>query len=360
MKKIRVLIIDDSALVRQMLTEFLSADPAIEVVGVAADPYIAREQIKDLNPDVLTLDVEMPRMDGLTFLRNLMRLHPMRVVMVSSLTASGAEVTLEALELGALDYVSKPRIGIAEGLKEYRAEIVDKVKAAAAARIGAVEDALQRAEVRRSSAVRTRPALGASFRTTNSVLAIGASTGGTEAILELISSLPGDTPGTVITQHIPAAFSEAFARRVDASSSMTVQEAEDGRQILSGHAYVAPGDRHLLVEKSGTRYICRVNQDPPVNRHRPSVDVMFGSVARSVGRNGVGVLLTGMGQDGAVGLGEMRAAGARTIAQDERTSVVWGMPRAAVRMGAAESVLPLQGIPGKILNLMEEDRGDHV
>ncbi len=352
-KRIRVLVVDDSAVMRQLLAEILGAAPDIEVVGTAPDPYVAREKIKRLNPDVLTLDVEMPRMDGLTFLRNLMRLRPMPVVMVSSLTAQGAEETLEALELGAVDFVTKPAVDVAHGMRAYAETLVEKVRAAAGARVRRL--ALARAPAPRHSAdavlARARPPR--ALRTTHRIVAVGASTGGTEAVRELLAGLPPDAPGIVIAQHIPAAFSGPFARRLDGACALVVREAEDGAPILPGHAYVAPGDRHLLVERSGARYHCRLSDGAPVNRHRPSVDVLFRSVAQAAGPNAVGVLLTGMGEDGARGLLEMREAGARTLAQDEATSVVWGMPGAAVRMGAAEEVLPLGRIAARALELAQ-------
>ena len=352
---IRVLIVDDSALVRQMLSEILGSDPGIEVVGVAQDPYIARSKIKQLDPDVLTLDVEMPRMDGLTFLANLMRLRPMPVVMVSSLTEKGAEVTLRALELGAVDFVAKPKIDLVHGLEAYRDEIVAKVRMAAGVRVHALEarsgPAPEPPPRRSADAVLPRTGGPRHFRTTDRIVAVGASTGGTEAIKEVLLGLPPDAPGMVITQHIPEAFSAAFARRMDASAAMTVCEAADGQQILPGHVYIAPGDRHLLVRRNGARYECRLHDGPPVNRHRPAVDVLFRSVAEAAGPNAVGVLLTGMGDDGAQGLLELRQAGAATIAQDEATSVVWGMPGEAVRRNAAEQVLPLGRIAARVLEI---------
>jgi two-component system chemotaxis response regulator CheB len=343
-KKIRVLIVDDSALVRQMLTKMLDSDPEIEVVGAAHDPYAAREKIKTLDPDVLTLDVEMPKMDGVTFLANLMRLRPMPVVMVSSLTDRGAEVTLRALELGAVDFVSKPKIDVAHTLEDYRDEIVSKVKIAARARVQAIAEARSttvpiQVPPRHSADVILKRSGPAVFRTTDRLIAIGASTGGTEAIKEILIRMPADAPGIVISQHIPEAFSKPFAARMNRESDMTVCEAVDGQQILPGHVFIAPGNRHLLVMRDGARYVCRLNDGPPVNRHRPSVDVMFRSVAQSAGRNAIGVILTGMGDDGARGLAEMHEAGAFTIAQDEKTSVVWGMPSEAIRLGGVDQVV---------------------
>jgi len=336
--------VDDSALIRKLLTKLLAEDPGIEVVGSAADPYAAREKIKALRPDVLTLDIEMPRMDGLAFLRKLMRLRPMPVVMVSSLAEQGADVTLDALELGAVDYVTKPKIDVANTFSDYAQEIRAKVKAAATARIRPYREI--RTVPPRLAADVILAGTGSSrhFKTTDKIIALGASTGGTEAIRVLLEMMPPDAPGMVISQHIPEAFSQPFAERMDRISAMTIKEAEDGDLILPGHAFIAPGNSHLLVERDGARYRCRLSDGPPVNRHRPSVDVMFRSVAQSVGPNAIGALLTGMGEDGAVGLGEMRATGAFTIAQDEKTSVVWGMPRAAVRLGNADVVLPLDDI----------------
>jgi two-component system chemotaxis response regulator CheB len=353
----RVLIVDDSALVRQILTEMLSADPEIEVVGSASDAHVAREKIKSLNPNVITLDVEMPRMDGVTFLRNLMRLRPMPVVMVSSLTEHGAEVTLDALALGAVDYLPKPKIDIAATLKDYSEELTEKVKTAARARVRALDparhDALTVKASRGADAV--IPAGGAprTLRTTDRIIAIGASTGGTEAIKDVLMGFPPDAPGIVIAQHIPPAFSGAFAKRMDACCPMTVYEAKDGQQILPGHVYIAPGDRHLLVARDGARYVCRLDGGSDVNRHKPSVDVLFRSVAQNAGRNAIGVLLTGMGKDGARGLKEMSEAGSPTIAQDEATSVVWGMPGEAVAIGAAQRVLPLGEIATAVCRLSE-------
>lgn len=354
MNKIRVLIIDDSALIRQMLTDILNTAPDIEVVGTAADPYIAREKIKSLSPDVLTLDVEMPRMDGLTFLGNLMRLRPMPVVMVSSLTQQGAETTLQALELGAVDFVSKPVNDLAATFHEYAEEICAKIRIAANAKV--------RALLRSRSIPQVPPKYSADeilsktppreLRTTEQLIAIGASTGGTEAIKEVLLMMPADSPAIVITQHIPEAFSEPFAKRMDAACRMKVYHAEDGMQIIPGHVYIAPGGKHLLIERSGARYYCRLSDGPPVNRHRPSVDVLFRSVAQHAGKNAIGIILTGMGDDGAKGLKEMHDSGAATIAQDEQTSIVWGMPGEAVKLGAAEHILPLTKIAGKALALV--------
>ena len=358
-RRIRVLIVDDSALVRRILTELLSADPQMEVVGTATDAYMARDKIKQLNPDVITLDVEMPKMDGLTFLRNLMRLRPMPVVMVSSLTEHGAEITLDALAVGAVDYLPKPKIDLAATLGDYAEELCTKIKTAARARVRrysspSTPSGIAAVEPRYSAdAVLPKTAAPRQFRTTDRIIAIGASTGGTEAIKDVLIQLPADTPGIVIAQHIPKAFSTPFARRMDACCQMTVYEAEDGQQILPGHVYIAPGDRHLLVVRDGARYVCKLDDGPPVNRHKPSVDVLFRSVAQQAGRNAIGAILTGMGKDGAAGLKEMRDAGSPTIAQDEATCVVWGMPREAVALGAAVQVLALHEIPARLRVLAE-------
>ena len=354
--KIRVLIVDDSALVRQILTEILAADPEIEVVGVASDAHVAREKIKLLNPDVITLDVEMPKMDGVTFLRNLMRLRPMPVVMVSSLTEHGADVTLDALAMGAVDYLPKPKIDLAATLKDYGEQLTEKVKMAARARVRPLDPQRPMPQPKPSYGADAIIPAGAPprhLRTTDRIIAIGASTGGTEAIKEVLMGFPPDTPGVVVAQHIPKAFSGPFAKRMDQCCQMTVYEAQDGQQILPGHVYIAPGDRHLLIIRDGARYVCRLDDGTPVNRHKPSVDVLFRSVAQNVGRNAIGMLLTGMGKDGARGLKEMRDAGSPTIAQDEATSVVWGMPGEAVSIGAAEKVLPLGEIANATTRLSE-------
>lgn len=340
---IKVLIVDDSALIRQLLAKILNSDPDIEVVGAAPDPYVAREKIKQLNPDVLTLDIEMPKMDGVTFLRNLMRLRPMPVVMVSTLTDTGADVTLQALELGAVDYISKPKINVSEGMQAYAAEIIEKVKIAAKAHVKGSN--LPTPKQRDLSQIAARH----HFKTTDMIIAIGASTGGTEAIKDVLCQLPPSTPGIVITQHIPAAFSQSFSERINQNSALQVTQAENGQQILPGHAYLAPGDRHLEVVRDGARFVCRLLDTEPVNRHKPSVEVMFHSVAKNVGANALCVLLTGMGDDGSDAMGEMRAAGAPTIAQDEASSVVWGMPGEAVKRGHADDVLPLHNIAERIL-----------
>ncbi len=346
MSRIRVLIVDDSALIRKLLTELLSSDPSLEVVGTAPDPYVAREKIKQLQPDVLTLDVEMPRMDGLTFLRNLMRLRPMPVVMISTLTEKGAEVTLQALALGAVDFVAKPKLDVSQTIEEYREEIIDKVKAAAKARV-------QQLSAGQATARPLVLGAGVALRTTNQVIAFGASTGGTEAIRDVLSMMPADSPPIVIVQHIPELFSSSFAARLDSACAVHVTEAKDGQTLLPGHAVVAPGGRHLEVFRDGARYACRVFAGERVNRHIPSVDVLFHSVADHVGSNAIGIMLTGMGNDGAQGMLAMRDAGAYTLAQDEKSSVVWGMPGSAVRLGAVDEVLSLQKIAPRLMDLLQ-------
>lgn len=352
MEKVRVLVVDDSALVRKLMSTMLACDPAIEVVGTAADPLIAREKIKQLNPDVLTLDVEMPRMDGLTFLENLMRLRPMPVVMVSSLTVEGAEVTLRALEIGAVDFFAKPDHDLINRFSESAQEICEKVKHAARTRPRA-RTTVNKPEVSRSlcaDAVLPRAQAPCSGRG-SSIMAIGASTGGTEAIRVVLESMPADAPPILVAQHIPAAFSRPFAMRMDRCSAMSVCEALDGQPIQRGHAYIAPGGQHLLLMWDGSKYVCRLHDGPAVNRHKPSVDVLFRSMAAGAGADSIAVLLTGMGDDGARGLLELRQAGAATLVQDEETSVVWGMPGSAWRLGAAGEMQPLEHVASRLLEL---------
>ncbi|MGH8084443.1 MAG: protein-glutamate methylesterase/protein-glutamine glutaminase [Lysobacter sp.] len=336
---VKVLVVDDSALVRQLIPGLLAGDPDIEVVGTAADPFIARDKIKRLAPDVLTLDVEMPRMDGLTFLQNLMRLRPMPVVMVSSLTERGAAVTLDALGLGAVDFVAKPRLNVARGLAEYAGLLREKVKQAARANVAPLSP---RQAPPRSAGL-------SHYRTTDRLLAIGASAGGTEAIRHVLAAMPADAPAIVIAQHIPAAFSRKLAERLDKHSRMTVAEAVDGQPLLAGHAYLAPGGRHLRVQRNGARWQCRLDEDDLVRGHRPSVDVLFESLARQAGGNASAALLTGMGDDGARGLLALHEVGATTIAQDRASSVIWGMPGAAVALGAAQQVLSLECVADALL-----------
>jgi len=352
---IKVLIVDDSALIRDLLTQILGDDPDIEVVGTARDPYVARRKIKQLTPDVLTLDFEMPRMDGLTFLDNLMRLRPMPVVMISSVTEHGAETTLRALELGAVDYIAKPEVDIAKGIKGYAEEIVSKVKVAAEARVRNLDDRNRSNKdvVQRGIADSAKRAIrddGEKNRS-DQIIGVGASAGGTEAIADVLRHLPPDMPAIVVTQHIPAAFSRPFAARINRICQLDVAEAKDGEKLVRGRVYIAPGDRHLEIKKSGAGYVCRLNDGPLVNRHKPAVDVMFNSLAKSVGSNAIGIVLTGMGKDGAAGLEAMKKLGAITLVQDEKSSVVWGMPKEAVRRGVVDEVLSLRSMPKRIVEL---------
>lgn len=348
MSKIRVLTVDDSALMRQVLATLLAKDPEIQVIGSAPDPYIAREKIKALNPDVLTLDVEMPKMDGITFLEKLMRGHPMPVVMVSSLTEAGCQTTLRALELGAVDFITKPKIDLREGMEDIAQDLIAKVKAAAAANMKRLIGE-KRTVSSVAATVSGQASSYAMIKTTDTIIAIGSSTGGTEAVKDLLETLPPNTPPILITQHMPERFTKTWADRLNSLCRISVKEAQDGDSVLSGHALVAPGGYHMTLERSGARYTVRINQDPPVNRHRPSVDVMFASVARYAGANAVGVILTGMGNDGAKEMLTMKQAGAFTIAQDEASCVVFGMPKEAIKAGAVEKVLPLNDIAGAVL-----------
>jgi two-component system chemotaxis response regulator CheB len=353
MTKIKVVIVDDSALIRSVMKEIIGKQPDMEVVGVAPDPIVARELIKQTNPDVLTLDVEMPRMDGLDFLERLMRLRPMPVVMVSSLTERGSEITMRALELGAVDFVTKPKLSIQSGMQEYAELIADKIRAAAKARVRA----------------RTIPAAGAPqggealpmlrnpLTSSEKLIIIGASTGGTEAIKEFLMQMPSDCPGILITQHMPEGFTTSFARRLDSLCRISVKEAAGGERVLPGHAFIAPGHSHLLLARSGANYVTQLDQGPPVNRHRPSVDVLFRSAAQFAGKNAVGVILTGMGKDGAAGMLEMRNAGAQNFAQDEASCVVFGMPREAIAVGAAHEVGPLTSLPRMVLDYLAAHGG---
>ena len=361
MEKIRLLIIDDSALIRTMLTKIFESSDAIEVVGTAADPIIARDKIKKLKPDVLTLDIEMPRMDGLTFLRNLMRLRPMPVIMISALTEKGAAVTLDALAIGAVDFVAKPKVDVANTLQTYADDLIEKVKAAAKANIRSEASSVNK-KTSHITAAEITAKLSADvviqsatpkkhFATTEKIIALGSSTGGTEAVKTVVRGLPRTTPAIVISQHLPIAFSASFAKHVDEVTEMKACVAEEGQVIRPGHIYIAPGDKHLLIVRSGARYVCQLNDGPLVNRHKPSVEVMFRSVAQNVGSNAIGVMLTGMGGDGAVAMKEMRDAGSINIIQDEASSVVWGMPGEAYRQGAAHYVQPLDQVAAQILAL---------
>ena len=352
MNKTRVVVVDDSALVRSLLAEIINRCGDMECVGAAADPLVAREMIRELDPDVITLDVEMPRMDGIDFLSKLMRLRPTPVVMVSTLTDRGAEVTLRALELGAIDFVTKPKIGVADGIRLLASDITDKIRIAAQAQLrrpatpaaGMAHAPAEPAHVGRLS--------------TEKLIFIGASTGGTEATKELLLGLPADAPAVMITQHMPPGFTKSYATRLDALCRMTVKEAEDGERVLPGHAYIAPGGLHLAVERSGTNYVARVLASDPVNRHRPSVEVLFLSAARVVGRNALGVMLTGMGADGASAMKAMRDAGSWNVVQDEASCVVFGMPREAIAADAADEVLPLARIaPALLARLRSVDNG---
>jgi two-component system chemotaxis response regulator CheB len=347
MKMIKVLIVDDSALIRSVMKEIIGSQPDMEVVGVAPDPLVARELIKQTNPDVLTLDVEMPKMDGLDFLEKLMRLRPMPVVMVSSLTERGSEITMRALELGAVDFVTKPKISIQSGMREYTDLIADKIRAASRARIKA-----RTLPVPGAVAPGALPALRNPLTSSEKLIIIGASTGGTEAIREFLMQMPSDCPGILIAQHMPEGFTSSFARRLDTLCKISVREAAGEERILPGHAYIAPGHSHLLLARSGANYVTRLEQTDPVNRHRPSVDVLFRSTARSAGKNAVGVILTGMGKDGAAGMLEMKQAGSYNFAQDEASCVVFGMPREAIALGAAHEVGALQALPGMVLNYL--------
>lgn len=334
---IRVLVVDDSAVVRRVLSDALSAAPGIEVVGTAADPYAARDKIAALRPDVLTLDVEMPRMDGLTFLEKLMAAHPLPVVVVSSLTPASSSMALRALDLGAVGVVCKP--GSQFSIPDVARDVVHQVRAAALAKL---KPRGERPAPRASAAPKPAP----SFVTTRKILAIGASTGGPRAIEDVLTQLPPAGPGTIIVQHMPVQFTAEFAKRLDSLCAMRVAEATDGEEVLAGKALVAPGGRHMLLQRVGATYVVRLKDMPAVNHHRPSVDVMMHSVAKAAGANAVGVILTGMGSDGARGLLAMREAGAHTIAQDEETSIVYGMPKEAAALGGAAQVLPLEEIAG--------------
>ena len=348
MKKTRVLVVDDSALVRSLLAEIIGRQADMECVGAANDPLVAREMIRELSPDVITLDIEMPKMDGIEFLSRLMRLRPMPVVMISTLTERGAEITMRALELGAVDFVAKPRIGLADGIRELSTQIVEKIRIAAGAHV-------RRAAVTRPDVAAISPELEKGVRklgriSTEKIVFIGASTGGTEAIREILVKLPADSPGIVITQHMPPGFTTSFAARLNTLCQITVREAIDGERVLPGHAYIAPGGKQFWVDRSGANYICVVRDGEPVNRHRPSVDVLFRSAARVAGPNAFGVMLTGMGADGAAAMREMKDAGSYNFVQDEASCIVFGMPREAILHGAADEVLPLSAIADALLS----------
>jgi two-component system chemotaxis response regulator CheB len=357
MAKTRVVVVDDSALVRSLLAEIINRQSDMECVGAAADPLVAREMIRNLNPDVITLDVEMPRMDGIDFLGKLMRLRPMPVVMVSTLTERGADVTMRALELGAVDFVAKPKIGVADGLRQLADDITDKVRVATRAQLRrpSASAAPSAAPGHATSAAAPIAQLGR--LSTEKIVFIGASTGGTEATKEVLTTLPPDCPAVMITQHMPAGFTRSYAARLDGLCRIRVAEARDGERVLPGHAYIAPGGLHLSVERSGANYIARVQDGEPVNRHKPSVEVLFKSAARIVGQNALGIMLTGMGADGAKAMKEMRDAGSYNLVQDEASCVVFGMPREAINAGAAHEVLPLGQISTKLIERLRSTSG---
>ncbi|HEU0187606.1 MAG TPA: chemotaxis response regulator protein-glutamate methylesterase [Gallionellaceae bacterium] len=341
--KIKVLIIDDSALIRSVLKEVINSFPDMEAVGAASNPLQAREMIKTFNPDVLTLDVEMPHMDGLTFLDKLMRLRPMPVLMVSSLTERGSEAALRALELGAVDFLPKPRLGISDGLRAYSEEIADKIRAAHATRVP------RHIPPPGHSGGNILPDLGDRIASTEKVIIVGASTGGTEAIKEFLIRMPADAPGILIAQHMPEVFTKSFAARLDSLCRISVKEAEGNERVLPGHAFIAPGHSHLLLKRSGANYVTELSQGPPVNHHRPSVEVLFRSAAKNAGKNAIGVMLTGMGKDGAAAMLEMHRAGAYNFAQNEETCVVFGMPREAIAVGAVDEVVAIQEMAQRVL-----------
>jgi two-component system chemotaxis response regulator CheB len=352
-KKIRVLIVDDSALIRQFLSHLLSQDRNIEVVGVAHDPTGAWKKIEALRPDVLTLDVEMPHMDGLTFLEKLMATTPMPVLMVSSLTGNGCDTALRALELGAVDIVTKPRVDISRGMEELSEELIEKVKAAAVARVrGKVYEVTSKTVP--GVARGALHAASSMFKIPDTIVAIGASTGGTEAVKVVLEGLPPNSPPILITQHMPERFTKTWADRLNSLCRISVKEAQDGDSVLPGHALIAPGNYHMTLVRSGVRYMVCLNQDTRVNRHRPSVDVTFASVAKHAGVNSVGIILTGMGNDGTAGLLQMKQSGAYTIAQNESTCVVFGMPKEAIQAGAVDVVLPIGDIPRALLRQLRE------
>jgi len=342
--KIKVLIIDDSALIRSILKEVINSYPDMEAVGAASNPLQARDMIKTYNPDVLTLDVEMPEMDGLTFLEKLMRLRPMPVLMISSLTERGSEAALRALELGAVDFLPKPKLGISDGLREYSDEIADKIRAAYLTR-----SRLARQIAPSKNTQDALPDLGNRITSTEKIIILGASTGGTEAIKEFLIRLPADAPGILIAQHMPEAFTKSFAARLDSLCKINVVEAQGNERVLPGHAFIAPGHSHLLLKRSGANYMTELSQAAPVNHHRPSVEVLFRSAAQNAGKNVIGVMLTGMGKDGANAMLEMRQAGAYNFAQNEETCVVFGMPREAIAVGAVDEIVPIQDMAQRVL-----------
>ncbi|MBF0284934.1 MAG: chemotaxis response regulator protein-glutamate methylesterase [Magnetococcales bacterium] len=356
MKKIRVLIVDDSAVVRQTLDKVLSSDPEIEVIGHAPDPFVAAEKLKQEVPDVMTLDVEMPRMDGITFLRKIMTQHPIPVVICSTLTAEGSETALKALEYGAVEVITKPKLGTKQFLEESCTTICDAVKAAAMTRVKR-KTLTHHAEGHKvppkltADAVLPPPPSKAMTQTTEKVVVVGASTGGTEALRVFLEMLPANAPGIVIVQHMPENFTRAFANRLNTLCKVTVKEAEDNDSVVRGQALIAPGNRHTLLKRSGARYYVEVKEGPLVSRHRPSVDVLFRSAARYAGKNAVGVIMTGMGDDGARGMKELKDAGAVNVAQDESSCIVFGMPKEAIKLGGVDTVLSLEKIAQEVLRL---------
>ncbi len=345
MSKIKVVVVDDSALIRGVMKEIVSSQSDMEVVGVAPDPIIARDMIRQLDPDVITLDVEMPKMDGLDFLERLMTLRPTPVLMVSSLTEKGSEITMRALELGAIDFVTKPKISIRSGMQEYAEMIAEKIRVAASAKH----------RIKSRKGVAPPPAIKTTMISSEKLIIIGASTGGTEAIKEFLMQLPPDAPGILIVQHMPEGFTRSFAQRLNGVCRINVMESQGNERVLPGHAYLAPGHSHLLLQRSGANYMTKLDQGPPVSRHRPSVDVLFRSAARAAGPNAVGVILTGMGKDGAIGMKEMREAGAYNFAQDEASCIVYGMPREAVLAGGVHEQAPLRELPRKVLEYLAKD-----
>ena len=349
--KIKVLVVDDSALVRQTLIELLTSDPTIEVVGAVGDPYAAVERMKEIVPDVMTLDVEMPRMDGLTFLRKIMTQHPIPVIICSTLTEQGAETTLKALEYGAVEIIQKPKVGTKKFFEESRIRICDAVKAAAGAKLRPYASMQVKPKLNADVVLPMATSRNAMVKTTEKVVVVGASTGGTEALRILLQSLPMDCPAIAVVQHMPENFTAAFAKRLDGICRITVREAADGDTMLRGQALIAPGNRHCLLKRSGARYYLEIKDGPLVSRHRPSVDVLFRSAARYAGANALGVIMTGMGDDGAKGMRELYDAGAHTMAQDEHTCVVFGMPQEAIKLGGVRKVLPLGGLAGEILRM---------
>jgi two-component system, chemotaxis family, protein-glutamate methylesterase/glutaminase len=351
--KIKVLIVDDSAVVRQALEEILRSDPEIEVMGAAPDPFIAADKMKNEVPDVITLDVEMPRMDGLTFLSKIMTQHPIPVVICSSLTEKGSETSMRAIDYGAVEIIQKPKLGTKQFFEESKIRICDAVKAASQVRVKKVTASSSRAVPSpklTADVIIPKRSAHAMVETTEKVVAVGASTGGTEALRVFLEALPHDAPGMVVVQHMPEHFTAAFAKRLDGLCNVSVKEAENGDSVVRGRALIAPGNRHTILKRSGARYYVEIKDGPLGSRHRPSVDVLFRSAARYGGKNCIGIIMTGMGDDGAKGMLEMKEAGAFTIAQDEETSVVFGMPNEAIRLGGVDRVLPLQKIAGTMLN----------